>query len=115
MGDLHYIFSNVIPTTVPHRLEPSKQSLVPRLPAVSIQPLNILFVYFCFFSKMAEAHDMFVPGTIHLVDAAWELSADNGRRQDRDIVLHPKPSGHVDDPLNWSYRRKLLSTLCMFV
>ncbi|ERS96172.1 hypothetical protein HMPREF1624_07708 [Sporothrix schenckii ATCC 58251] len=64
---------------------------------------------------MAEVHDTFVPGTIHLVDVAWELNPDHGRRQERDIVLHPKPSSHADDPLNWSYRRKLLSTLCMFV
>lgn len=30
-----------------------------------------------------------------------------------DIVLVPKPSNDPDDPLNWSPRRKMLSTSCM--
>lgn len=42
------------------------------------------------------------PGTIPLVDSSQS-----------DIVLHPTPSCHPDDPLNWSHRRKLLSMLCM--
>ncbi|QNP97261.1 YALIA101S01e15324g1_1 [Yarrowia lipolytica] len=43
-----------------------------------------------------------IPGTIPLVDSSQS-----------DIVLHPTPSCHPDDPLNWSYRRKLLSMFCM--
>lgn len=43
-----------------------------------------------------------IPGTIPLVD-----------RTQADIVLHPTPSCHPDDPLNWSKRRKLLSMFCM--
>lgn len=33
----------------------------------------------------------------------------------RDIVLVPAPSSDPDDPLNWTPRRKLLSTSCMCV
>ncbi|ORY16304.1 MFS transporter-like protein [Clohesyomyces aquaticus] len=33
----------------------------------------------------------------------------------RDIVLVPAPSADPDDPLNWSPRRKTLSTVCMCV
>jgi hypothetical protein len=60
------------------------------------------------------AMEEFVPGTVVLVDPSGELDARHGSRQDRDIVLHPTPSKHPEDPLNWSYRRKLLSTFCMF-
>lgn len=45
-----------------------------------------------------------IPGTINLVDTT-----------DSEVVLHPVPSAHPDDPLNWSYRRKLLSMFCMFI
>ena len=61
------------------------------------------------------ASEDFVPGTLHLVDQSGDSDGPHGSRQERDIVLHPRPSKHFDDPLNWTYRRKLLSTLCMFV
>lgn len=32
-----------------------------------------------------------------------------------DIVLIPRPSDDPDDPLNWSFRRKLLATSCVVV
>lgn len=33
----------------------------------------------------------------------------------KDIVLIPRPSDDPEDPLNWSFRRKLLSTSCIVV
>lgn len=41
-----------------------------------------------------------IPGTSHLVDASH-------------VVKHPTPSDDPDDPLNWSYRRKLVCMACM--
>ncbi|KAJ9296688.1 hypothetical protein DTO271G3_4887 [Paecilomyces variotii] len=37
------------------------------------------------------------------------------RKGDQDIILVPTPSDDPDDPLNWSPRRKLLSTICVNV
>ncbi|KIW17089.1 hypothetical protein PV08_04280 [Exophiala spinifera] len=51
-----------------------------------------------------------IPGTLHLVDLHHTLHtqhADGG-----DIVLDPTPSQDPNDPLNWSPRRKILSTIC---
>lgn len=58
--------------------------------------------------------DEFVPGTIHLVDLTGDEHAQHGSGGQRDIVLHPAPSNDPEDPLNWSHRRKLLATMCMF-
>lgn len=46
-----------------------------------------------------------VPGTVHLVDLAGNLSVkhENGKV---DIVLIPQPTSDPDDPLNWTWRRK---------
>lgn len=54
-----------------------------------------------------------IPGTVTLVDVEHELRARHGDRGDKDIVLVPQPSDHPDDPLNWSRRRKILSTVCV--
>ncbi|KAF2725314.1 MFS general substrate transporter [Polychaeton citri CBS 116435] len=56
-----------------------------------------------------------VPGTVHLVDTEGILNAQHASGGQRDIVLVPAPSGDPDDPLNWSPRRKALSTLCQCV
>ncbi|KAI2785875.1 hypothetical protein POX_h09637 [Penicillium oxalicum] len=57
-----------------------------------------------------------IPGTVTLVDVNHVLlhtrHLDHG---DRDIVLIPTPSQDPDDPLNWSPKRKLLSTVCVSV
>lgn len=52
---------------------------------------------------------MKVPGTSHLVD----LNKD-GSSQDQ-IVLIPTPSDDPNDPLNWSYRRKMLQMFCVIL
>lgn len=56
----------------------------------------------------------FVPGTVHLVDLEGTMRAKHAKGH-KDIVLVPAPSNDPDDPLNWSPRRKLLSTSCMCV
>lgn len=55
----------------------------------------------------------FVPGTVHLVDIQGTMLSRHASGNQKDIVLIPAPSSDPDDPLNWSARRKLLSTICM--
>ncbi|KAJ5585724.1 hypothetical protein N7450_005511 [Penicillium hetheringtonii] len=62
---------------------------------------------------MAPAIDKSViPGTVTLVDVQHVLNTRHAKG-DSDIVLIPTPSHDPDDPLNWSPRRKLLSTICV--
>lgn len=56
-----------------------------------------------------------VPGTVTLVDVNHVLHTRHLDHGDRDIVLIPTPSNDPDDPLNWSRRRKLLSTACVSI
>ncbi|KAJ5585110.1 uncharacterized protein N7459_004910 [Penicillium hispanicum] len=49
-----------------------------------------------------------VPGTVRLVDIAGHVSALHDTSH-KDIVLIPHPSSDANDPLNWTYRRKLLA------
>lgn len=52
-----------------------------------------------------------VPGTVHLVDLEGKIRAKHASgTQLKDVVLVPAPSADPDDPLNWSPRRKWLST-----
>ena len=51
-----------------------------------------------------------VPGTVHLVDLDHSIQARHAGNGD--IILNPAPSSDPDDPLNWSPRRKLTSTIC---
>jgi hypothetical protein len=58
-----------------------------------------------------QSSHLAVPGTVQLVDVNHTLNvqhAGNG-----DVVLVPAPSNDPEDPLNWSKRRKLLSTVCV--
>jgi hypothetical protein len=59
--------------------------------------------------------DTQIPGTVHLVDLMGTMSGRHAESGQRDIVLVPAPSSDPDDPLNWSPRRKALSTVCMCV
>ena len=54
-----------------------------------------------------------VPGTVHLVDIEGILRAKHASGGQNDVVLIPAPSDDPDDPLNWSAKRKLLSTACI--
>ncbi|MCJ1424328.1 hypothetical protein MMC29_002215 [Sticta canariensis] len=57
----------------------------------------------------------FVPGTIHLVDLEGTIRTKHASTGPRDIVLIPAPSGDPDDPLNWSAKRKFISTTSISV
>ena len=59
--------------------------------------------------------DDFVPGTVHLIDLEGILSVKHASGHQEDVVLVPEPSEDPDDPLNWSAKRKLLSTTCICV
>lgn len=61
----------------------------------------------------AEIDKSAIPGTITLVDLEHVLHTRHLDKGDKDIVLVPTPSDDPDDPLNWSPRRKLLSTICV--
>ncbi|KAK8017864.1 MFS transporter [Apiospora rasikravindrae] len=52
-----------------------------------------------------------IPGTVHLVDLEHTLTARHATDQ-KEIVLVPTPSIDLDDPLNWSKRRKYLALAC---
>ncbi|TGO34686.1 hypothetical protein BHYA_0186g00160 [Botrytis hyacinthi] len=55
-----------------------------------------------------------VPGTIHLVDLEGVMKGQHASASRlQDVVLVPSPSNDPDDPLNWSPKRKMLSTACM--
>lgn len=54
-----------------------------------------------------------VPGTVHLVDLEHTIHARHAA--DKEIVLVPTPSDDPDDPLNWSPRRKIMSTVSVNV
>lgn len=57
--------------------------------------------------------DSLVPGTVHLVDRERILRAKYAAGGRKDVVLVPAPSDDPDDPLNWSAKRKSLSTACI--
>jgi hypothetical protein len=54
-----------------------------------------------------------IPGTVTLVDVEHVLHTRHLDGGNGDIVLIPTPSQDQDDPLNWSRKRKLLSTVCV--
>lgn len=58
-----------------------------------------------------EADLVPIPGTVHLVDLEGTMRAAHASGAQRDVVLVPSPSADPDDPLNWSPRRKWLSTV----
>ncbi|KAF4415244.1 serine/threonine kinase 16 [Fusarium austroafricanum] len=58
---------------------------------------------------MADSTD--IPGTVHLVDLDHNMHARHASST-ADIVLNPTPSKDINDPLNWTPRRKFLSLIC---
>ncbi|VUC35353.1 unnamed protein product [Clonostachys rosea] len=52
------------------------------------------------------------PGTIQLIDPQYDPRLDALSPNGGDVILVPTPSSNPDDPLNWSPRRKLYSTIC---
>jgi len=54
-----------------------------------------------------------IPGSLVLVDV--DGHAHGTHMGNSDIVLAPKPSNDVNDPLRWTRRRKLLHMLMLFI
>lgn len=50
-----------------------------------------------------------VPGTVRLIDLDGQATSALHDNAHKDIVLIPRPSSDPNDPLNWTYRRKLLA------
>lgn len=67
-------------------------------------------------SPLPTEDERFPPGTVRLIDLDGNME---GRHADgsseKDVVLHPMPSEDPEDPLNWSFRRKLLATSCVIM
>lgn len=61
--------------------------------------------------SVENINDSIVPGTVHLVDVQGSLLTKHAP-EDKEIVLIPTPSSNPEDPLNWSNRRKALSSAC---
>lgn len=62
-------------------------------------------------ASIKDVDDSVVPGTVHLIDVQHTLMTRHAGKEN-DIVLIPTPSSDPDDPLNWSTRRKALSSAC---
>ncbi|KAK2765221.1 hypothetical protein FQN54_008920 [Arachnomyces sp. PD_36] len=56
-----------------------------------------------------------VPGTVHLVDISGEGQNARHAKDQKDIVLVPRPSADPEDPLNWSRGRKMLAISMVYV
>jgi hypothetical protein len=65
------------------------------------------------YTESGHLDESAIPGTVHLVDLEGTLRAKHASGGNSDVVLVPAPSNDPDDPLNWSPRRKMLSTFCM--
>lgn len=61
------------------------------------------------------AHSDLVPGTIRLVDIEGEARYEQHAQGPKDIVLIPRPSADLEDPLNWSRKRKLIQITMVYV
>ena len=60
--------------------------------------------------------DNFPPGTVRLIDTAGQQDAKHAEGKGlQDIILVPRPSEDPEDPLNWTFKRKLLATSCVVV
>jgi MFS family permease len=58
-----------------------------------------------------------VPGTVYQIDLDGTFSElrHNKSKNLKDVILIPQPSNHPDDPLNWSYTRKMLGLFSLFL
>lgn len=63
---------------------------------------------------MQDIDDTVIPGSVYLVDVQ-ERSTVVHADKDSSIVLSPTPSNHVNDPLNWTRRRKTIQMICVMI
>lgn len=60
--------------------------------------------------------DQLPPGTVRLIDTTGEQASKHAEgKGQQDIILVPHPSEDPEDPLNWTFKRKLLATSCVVV
>jgi hypothetical protein len=60
--------------------------------------------------------DILPPGTVRLIDTTGQQTSKHAEgKGHQDIILVPHPSEDPEDPLNWTFRRKLLATSCIVV
>ncbi|ORY59988.1 major facilitator superfamily transporter [Pseudomassariella vexata] len=69
---------------------------------------------------MTQAHEIedeqFPPGTSRLIDVEGNIVTKHATGEgQKDIILVPRPSEDPEDPLNWTFKRKLLATSCIVV
>jgi hypothetical protein len=66
---------------------------------------------------MKTSEELNVPGTVHLVDLDHNMRAAHlkGSTAKQDIVLVPAPSADPEDPLNWSWWRKLRTVMGAYI
>lgn len=57
------------------------------------------------------------PGTVRLIDMGGNLDSSKHAegKGEQDIILVPHPSEDPEDPLNWTFKRKILATSCVLV
>ena len=63
---------------------------------------------------MQDIDDTVIPGSVYLVDVQ-ERSTVVHADKDSSIVLSPTPSNNVNDPLNWTKRRKTIEMICVMI
>lgn len=60
--------------------------------------------------------EAFPPGTVRLIDTSGHESSKHAEgKGQKDVLLVPHPSEDPEDPLNWTFKRKLLATSCIVV
>ncbi|KAK0391796.1 hypothetical protein NLU13_1295 [Sarocladium strictum] len=63
-----------------------------------------------------EAGNKFPPGTFRLIDTDGNIRGQHAKGEgQRDIILVPQPSLDPEDPLNWTFRRKVIQTSCVML
>ncbi|KAH8655410.1 major facilitator superfamily transporter [Xylariales sp. PMI_506] len=61
-----------------------------------------------------EPSECLPPGTVRLIDTSGDVLSKHAEGKGQsDIILVPAPSEDPEDPLNWSFRRKILATSCV--
>jgi hypothetical protein len=68
------------------------------------------------FQQGTDAAERLPPGTVRLIDNGdFAVSKHAEGKEQSDIILIPRPSEDPEDPLNWSFKRKILATSCVVV
>ncbi|KAH7160474.1 major facilitator superfamily transporter [Dactylonectria estremocensis] len=66
-----------------------------------------------------ELHERLPPGTVRLIDVDGGLASKDSKHAEgeglADIILVPRPSEDPEDPLNWTFKRKVLATSCVIM